>query len=96
MVLPLNPSSLEILNDALHEFRQIGKRITALSQTAKGAAYRDTMSRLSMLLEEIPSVRLESRRPGQLECKTMVNLSRFKSLQYLEVRIVRPLHHREV
>jgi hypothetical protein len=24
MVLPLNPSSLEILNDALHEFRQIG------------------------------------------------------------------------
>lgn len=90
MVLPLNPSSLEILNDALHEFRQIGKRITALSQTAKGAAYRDTMSRLSMLLEEIPSVRLESRRPGQLECKTMVNLSRFKSLQYLEIDEVFP------
>jgi hypothetical protein len=32
MVLPLNPAFLENLNDALHEFRQIGARSPALSR----------------------------------------------------------------
>ncbi len=55
--LPLRTHASELILSLVCA-RDVGKRITALSQTAKGAAYRDTMTRLSMLLEEIPSVRV--------------------------------------